>query len=325
MVWYLRVNLTSIRWYGTRVSMVRRNEWAIRTKSKEEEYVEIIERRISNNWLGSGHVINEYIDKECDLRGGWPLRVVARGIVQDVDPNTEFGNRRLEEGNFNIHVNVVYEGGVVLPLPQHDWKLNYDKFALLVPNPDKGGGRRMVVRKVDLDRRNIEEYLTTDSIHKPHEKLLLLDLLNISPSLTEVAGAIIDDSFTCCFKSNPLKPWNWNVYLFPLWCFGVVVRYGIHFPVRHGLDKLKAELERGSTIDIALWKFETTKYYCTVIDALGHCDFIQSMVTGTSQADCIVLIIDSTTGGFEVGFSNDGQTREHALLAFSLGMKQMIC
>ncbi|KAF3453995.1 hypothetical protein FNV43_RR04438 [Rhamnella rubrinervis] len=91
------------------------------------------------------------------------------------------------------------------------------------------------------------------------------------------------------------------------------------------LDKLKAERERGITIDIALWKFETTKYYCTVIDAPGHRDFIKNMITGTSQADCAVLIIDSTTGGFEAGISKDGQTREHALLAFTLGVKQMIC
>ncbi|KAJ6742583.1 TRANSLATION FACTOR [Salix viminalis] len=91
------------------------------------------------------------------------------------------------------------------------------------------------------------------------------------------------------------------------------------------LDKLKAERERGITIDIALWKFETNRYYCTVIDAPGHRDFIKNMITGTSQADCAVLIIDSTTGGFEAGISKDGQTREHALLAFTLGVKQMIC
>ncbi|XP_058092457.1 glycerol-3-phosphate acyltransferase 9-like [Magnolia sinica] len=40
------------------------------------------------------------------------------------------------------------------------------------------------------------------------------------------------DSFTRCFKSNPPEPWNWNVYLFPLWCLGVVIRYGILFTAR---------------------------------------------------------------------------------------------
>ena len=56
----------------------------------------------------------------------------------------------------------------------------------------------------------------------------------------------------------------------------------------------------------------------------GHRDFIKNMITGTSQADCAVLIIDSTPGGFEAGISKEGQTREHALLAYTLGVKQMI-
>jgi len=90
------------------------------------------------------------------------------------------------------------------------------------------------------------------------------------------------------------------------------------------LDKLKAERERGITIDIALWKFETPKYYMTIIDAPGHRDFIKNMITGTSQADCAILMIASPPGEFEAGYSKSGQTREHALLAFTLGVKQMI-
>jgi elongation factor 1-alpha len=90
------------------------------------------------------------------------------------------------------------------------------------------------------------------------------------------------------------------------------------------LDKLKAERERGITIDIALWKFQTAKYEVTVIDAPGHRDFIKNMITGTSQADCAILIIASGTGEFEAGISKDGQTREHALLAYTLGVKQLI-
>jgi len=90
------------------------------------------------------------------------------------------------------------------------------------------------------------------------------------------------------------------------------------------LDKLKAERERGITIDIALWKFETTKYYFTIIDAPGHRDFIKNMITGTSQADVAILVIASGVGEFEAGYAKTGQTREHALLAFTLGVRQMI-
>ncbi|KAI8064422.1 P-loop containing nucleoside triphosphate hydrolase protein [Gongronella butleri] len=74
------------------------------------------------------------------------------------------------------------------------------------------------------------------------------------------------------------------------------------------LDKLKAE--RG--------------YHVTVIDAPGHRDFIKNMITGTSQADCGILIIGAGSGEFEAGFSKDGQTREHALLTFTLGVRQLI-
>lgn len=88
------------------------------------------------------------------------------------------------------------------------------------------------------------------------------------------------------------------------------------------LDKLKAERERGITIDIALWKFETPKYHYTVIDAPGHRDFIKNMITGTSQADVALLVVPADR--FEGAFSKEGQTREHALLAFTLGVRQMI-
>ena len=90
------------------------------------------------------------------------------------------------------------------------------------------------------------------------------------------------------------------------------------------LDKLKAERERGITIDIALWKFESPKYSFTIIDAPGHRDFIKNMITGTSQADIAILVIAAGTGEFEAGFGKEGQTREHALLAYTMGIKQVI-
>nr|XP_043623158.1 elongation factor 1-alpha-like [Erigeron canadensis] len=92
------------------------------------------------------------------------------------------------------------------------------------------------------------------------------------------------------------------------------------FKYAWALDKLTAERKRGITIDISLSKFETARY----IDAPGHLDFIKNMITGTSQADCALLIIDSTFAAFEYGISV-GQTRAHVLLAFVLGVKQLIC
>ena len=93
-------------------------------------------------------------------------------------------------------------------------------------------------------------------------------------------------------------------------------------------DKLKDERERGISIDISDRKFETKRHSWTVIDAPGHRDFTKNMITGTSQADVALLIVDAGVGQFEAGIEVgrfSGQTREHALLAYALGVKQMIC
>ena len=90
------------------------------------------------------------------------------------------------------------------------------------------------------------------------------------------------------------------------------------------LDKLKAERARGITINITLNKFETKKYNVTIIDAPGHRDFIKNMITGTAQADVAILMISSAPGEFEAGISSEGQTKEHALLAFTLGIRNVI-
>ncbi|MCL4348373.1 MAG: translation elongation factor EF-1 subunit alpha [Candidatus Thermoplasmatota archaeon] len=85
------------------------------------------------------------------------------------------------------------------------------------------------------------------------------------------------------------------------------------------MDKFKEERERGVTIELSHRKFETGKYYFTIIDAPGHRDFVKNMITGTSQADAAILVISSRDG--------DGimaQTREHAYLAKTLGVQQLI-
>jgi elongation factor 1-alpha len=90
------------------------------------------------------------------------------------------------------------------------------------------------------------------------------------------------------------------------------------------LDKLKEERERGITIDLTFWKFETNKYFFTFIDAPGHRDFVKNMVTGASQADAAILVLSAKKGEYEAGIGSTGQTREHAFLAKTMGVNQVI-
>lgn len=90
------------------------------------------------------------------------------------------------------------------------------------------------------------------------------------------------------------------------------------------LDRLKEERERGLTIDLGFYKFETKKYFFTLIDTPGHRDFVKNMVTGASQADCALLVVSAKEGEYEAGTSPGGQTREHAFLARTMGVDQII-
>src|SRR4030065_219732 len=90
------------------------------------------------------------------------------------------------------------------------------------------------------------------------------------------------------------------------------------------MDNIKDERERGITIDLAFQKFETPKYFFTLIDAPGHRDFIKNMITGASEADCAVLVISVKPGDTEAAIEPGGQGREHAFLCRTLGVGQVV-
>jgi elongation factor 1-alpha len=89
------------------------------------------------------------------------------------------------------------------------------------------------------------------------------------------------------------------------------------FEFAYVMDNLKEEQERGVTIDLAHKKFESEKYYFTIIDAPGHRDFVKNMITGASQADAGVLVVAANDG-------INSQTKEHVFLSKTLGVKQLI-
>ena len=83
------------------------------------------------------------------------------------------------------------------------------------------------------------------------------------------------------------------------------------------MDNLKEEQERGVTIDLSHKRFDTDKYYFTIIDAPGHKDFIKNMITGASQADCAVLVVAANDGV-------NAQTIEHLRLSKIFGVQELL-
>jgi len=82
--------------------------------------------------------------------------------------------------------------------------------------------------------------------------------------------------------------------------------------------------ERGVTMDVGTHFFETDNRRFVLLDAPGHKDFIPNMITGAAQADASVLVVPAKNDEFEVAFSESGQTREHATLLRSLGVKRLV-
>jgi len=90
------------------------------------------------------------------------------------------------------------------------------------------------------------------------------------------------------------------------------------------IDTNDEERDKGKTVEYGKAFFETEKKHFTILDAPGHKSFVPSMIEGASQADFAILIISARKGEFETGFEKGGQTREHAMLVKTQGIKRLI-
>lgn len=90
------------------------------------------------------------------------------------------------------------------------------------------------------------------------------------------------------------------------------------------MDTSEEERAKGKTVEVGRAHFATETNRYTILDAPGHKNYVPNMISGASQADVAVLVISARRGEFETGFEKGGQTREHALLAKTLGVRYLL-
>lgn len=97
------------------------------------------------------------------------------------------------------------------------------------------------------------------------------------------------------------------------------------FAFAWALDESAEERERGITMTVGVAFFTSRKYHIVLLDSPGHRDFVPNMISGATQADAAIMVIDASMGSFEAGIDAiGGQTREHAQLVRSFGVDQII-
>ena len=90
------------------------------------------------------------------------------------------------------------------------------------------------------------------------------------------------------------------------------------------LDRLILERDKGLTIDLTYQNLDLPTHCITFIDSPGHYEFIKNMIVATCNANAALLVVSASHKEFEFGMSDQGQTKKHLILAYTLGVKKIL-
>uniref|UniRef100_A0A0D6QWT2 Tr-type G domain-containing protein n=2 Tax=Araucaria cunninghamii TaxID=56994 RepID=A0A0D6QWT2_ARACU len=184
--------------------------------------------------------------------------------------------------------------------------------SLTVKEPKEEPKQEMASNKVDMDLEQVEdiEEQEEDMEKKKHLNVVFIGHVDAGKSTT--GGQIL-------FLSNMVDERTIQKYERE-----AKDKHRESWYMAYIMDTNEEERSKGKTVEVGRAHFETEKSRFTVLDAPGHKNYVPNMISGASQADVGVLVISARKGEFETGFEKGGQTREHAMLAKTLGVSKLL-
>uniref|UniRef100_A0A0C9QVM4 TSA: Wollemia nobilis Ref_Wollemi_Transcript_5438_2994 transcribed RNA sequence n=1 Tax=Wollemia nobilis TaxID=56998 RepID=A0A0C9QVM4_9CONI len=184
--------------------------------------------------------------------------------------------------------------------------------SLTVKEPKEEPKQEMASNKVDMDLEQVEDIEEQEEEMEKKKHLNVVFIGHVDAGKSTTGGQIL-------FLSNMVDERTIQKYERE-----AKDKHRESWYMAYIMDTNEEERSKGKTVEVGRAHFETEKSRFTVLDAPGHKNYVPNMISGASQADVGVLVISARKGEFETGFEKGGQTREHAMLAKTLGVSKLL-
>lgn len=214
----------------------------------------------------------------------------------------------IRENNYIMDLDIEKEGKDCNHLAADSWEDNSGSGTPVVTPDDEDGGAFIQTTKARTKMKPKAE--ETHSTDKEHVNVVFIG--HVDAGKSTIGGQIMYqtgmvDKRTLEKYEREAKEKNRETWYLS-WC----------------MDTNQEERDKGKTVEVGRAYFETDRKHFTILDAPGHKSFVPNMIGGASQADLAVLVISARKGEFETGFERGGQTREHAMLVKTAGVKHLV-